>query len=411
MTTDLTVADVPAEELRTRLVDDLIASGAVRTEAVEAALRRVPRHLFAPEVSLEAAYANDTVRTKSDERGTTISSVSAPWLQATMLEHADLSAGMHCLEVGSGGYNAALMAELVGPTGAVTTVDIDPDVTDRASRSLSAAGYDGQVAVVLADAEYGVPEHARYDRIVVTVGAWDVPPAWIDQLVDGGLLVVPLRLRGLTRGIAFQRHGQRLESIDYFRCGFVLMQGAGAYRGRSITLHPAGVNIWGDDLESADADALAGALARSRAEVWTGVTISPGESWADQDLSLLTLPGFCQLAADQKVVDQGVVAPSWRMGTPTLVDGDSFAYRARVRPVDETRTVHEFGAYGHGPRGGELAERLAEQIRVWDREQRHGPRPRLTVVPVDAQAADIPDGFVLTKRHSKIVISWAGTAS
>jgi protein-L-isoaspartate(D-aspartate) O-methyltransferase len=73
--------------------------------------------------------------------------------------------------------------------------------------------------------------------------------------------------------------------------------------------------------------------------------------------------------------------------------------------------VFEFGAYGHGPRGGELAERLAGQIRVWDREQRHRPRPRLTVVPADARARDIPDGFVLTKRHSKIVISWAGAAS
>lgn len=55
------------------------------------------------------------------------------------------------------------------------------------------------------------------------------------------------------------------------------------------------------------------------------------------------------------------------------MDGDNLAYRARVRPFDEAGTVFEFGAYGHDPQARELAEQLAEQIRVWDQEQRHGP--------------------------------------
>src|SRR5206468_11084556 len=141
-------------------------------------------------VSLDEAYANDVVRTKRDEHGMTISSVSAPWLQAMMLEQAELRPGMRCLEVGSGGYNAALMAELVGPTGEVTTVDIDPDVTDRARRCLTNAGHE-RVNVVLADAEMGVADHAPYDRVIVTVGFWDVPPALADQLTADGRLVVP----------------------------------------------------------------------------------------------------------------------------------------------------------------------------------------------------------------------------
>lgn len=165
-----------AEALRAELVTTLLADGAIRSKEVEAAFRKVPRHLFAPEVSLESAYANDVVRTKRDEHGMTISSVSAPWLQATMLEQAELGPGMRCLEVGSGGYNAALMAELVGPTGQVTTVDIDPFVTDRARQFLANAGYE-QVNVMLADAEGGVTDHAPYDRIIVTVGVWDIPPA------------------------------------------------------------------------------------------------------------------------------------------------------------------------------------------------------------------------------------------
>lgn len=58
---------------------------------------------------------------------------------------------------------------------------------------MDAVGY-SRVNVVLADAENGVPEHAPYDRIIVTVGAWDVPPAWLEQLADGGRIVVPLRM-------------------------------------------------------------------------------------------------------------------------------------------------------------------------------------------------------------------------
>lgn len=115
--------------------------------------------------------------TKRDADGNSISSISAPQVQAHMLEQAEIVVGMRILEIGSGGYNAALLAELVGPAGHVTTVDINKDVTDRASRLLAEAGY-SQVNVVLADAEDGVPEHAPYDRILVIVGAWDIPPAW-----------------------------------------------------------------------------------------------------------------------------------------------------------------------------------------------------------------------------------------
>lgn len=82
--------DVRAAELRAQLVDVLTAEGSVRTKEVEVAFRAVPRHLFAPEVSLEDAYADDIVRTKRDENGVTVSSVSAPWLQATMLEQAGM---------------------------------------------------------------------------------------------------------------------------------------------------------------------------------------------------------------------------------------------------------------------------------------------------------------------------------
>ena len=181
-----------ATELRTQLTEELKADGLIRTGPVERAFLTVPRERFTPEVTLEEAYKKGVVVTKRDEHGTTISSVSAPQIQATMLEQAQLDKGMRALEIGSGGYNAALMSELVGQDGEVTTLDIDPEVTDRARACLKDAGYN-DVTVVLADGEDGCPEHAPYQRIIVTVGAWDIPPAWIDQLTPDGIMVIPVR--------------------------------------------------------------------------------------------------------------------------------------------------------------------------------------------------------------------------
>ena len=213
-----------AELLRAALTRHLVAEGTIRDERVAAAFRTVPRHLFVPQAPLDIAYADDVVLMKRNQAGVVISSVSQPSIVALMLEQAGIQPGDQVLEIGSGGYNAALLRELAGPKGSVTTVDIDPEVTDRARALLDQAGYD-DVRVVRADGEYGVPDEAPYDRIVVTVTAWDIPTAWIDQLRPGGRIVVPLRVRGQTRAIAFDRVDGHLESRSMTWCGFVCMQG------------------------------------------------------------------------------------------------------------------------------------------------------------------------------------------
>ncbi|WP_346011822.1 methyltransferase, FxLD system [Streptomyces sp. SID3343] len=234
------VADVDdrAAELRDELVRSLRDDDTITSPAVEAAFRSVPRHTFAPGVALEHAYARHAVITKHDGRGRPTSSVSDPHIQAVMLEQAGVEPGMRVLEIGSGGYNAALLAELVGVEGRVTTVDIDADVTARAREFLDATGYE-RVEVVTADAEEGVPGRAPYDRIVVTVGTWDVPPAWATQLAPGGRMVVPLRTRGVTRSVVFEVDGDHLVSRGSAPCGFVAMQGVGEHRERRVPLGEA----------------------------------------------------------------------------------------------------------------------------------------------------------------------------
>jgi protein-L-isoaspartate(D-aspartate) O-methyltransferase len=146
----------------------------------------VPRHLFVPPgTSLAVAYDADTSPISKTVDGVSLSSVSAPWVQALMIGQAGIRPGMRVLEIGSGGYNAALLAEIVVRSGLVVTIDIDPDVTSRASTVLDAAGYGNRVIVATADGELGSPQRAPFDAVITTVGAWDIPPAWTSQLATG----------------------------------------------------------------------------------------------------------------------------------------------------------------------------------------------------------------------------------
>ncbi len=162
---------------------------------VVAALRKVPRHLFTPGVPLARAYEDVVVVPNSGASGAGLTSVSQPSMIAWMLAQLDVRPGQSVLKVGSGGYQAALLRELVGPDGSVTTLDIAPDVISRARACLDRAGY-GDVRTVCADGEYGAPGHGPFDKIIVAVQDWDIPPAWTGQLAPGGRLVVPLLTRG-----------------------------------------------------------------------------------------------------------------------------------------------------------------------------------------------------------------------
>ena len=118
-------------------------------------MRRVRRHWFLPQVSQAEADANEAVVTHRAADGTPTSSSTQPSLMAAMLTQLDVRPAMRVLEVGSGtGYNAALVAELAGPTGAVTTVDIQPEVAAEARTALDRTGF-GRVVTRVGDGSRG----------------------------------------------------------------------------------------------------------------------------------------------------------------------------------------------------------------------------------------------------------------
>lgn len=399
-----------ATQVRNQVVDDLIADGTIVSAPVEAAMRKVPRELFAPGVNLEEVYHRyNGVVTKRDEDGNSISSVSAPQLQAHMLEQAEITVGMRILEIGSGGYNAALLAELVGPSGQVTTVDIDADITDRASLLLGEAGY-SRVNVVLADAEGGVPEYAPYERILVTAGAWDVPPAWVAQLAEDGRLLVPLQVRGLSRTISFEPAEGCLVSRSSRLFGFVPMRGAGAHQGKLLVMRGGEVILRFDDEFPVDPSLLEGVLDTPRVEVWSGATIGRFELWDTAQMWLATaLPGFCRVVVDRKL-NTGLISPPGRQSAAVaVVAGGSFAY-VTTRGTAEEMDV-EFGVHAFGPAAADLAEEVAEQLRVWGRAHRGGPGAQFRVYPVGTPDDQQSEGRVINKKHSRITISWPHAAT
>ncbi|WP_344838726.1 methyltransferase, FxLD system [Actinocorallia longicatena] len=390
--------------LRAAMVERLRQRGVLHDPQVEAAMLAVPRHQFLPEVSIERAYSGESVVTHRDEKGAATSSASESAIIATMLEMLQLRPGQHVLEIGAGtGYNAALLSHLVGPEGRVTTVDIDPDVTAEAARHLRESGYTS-VEVVTGDGEVGHAATAPFDRIVATAGAWDVPAAWKEQLAPDGLIVVPLRLRGLTRAVALRREGEIWRSTGMTECGFMPMRGAGAGTGveqQTRLTGDAGVWIRTDEGLHAHPERLGAALATSPVVEWTGVVTRTVD---DLDLWLSAQPGFSRLIVSREAVEGGLVDPIYPWGSMAVITDDSLAYVLQ-RPAGvnaDGKPTIELGIAAYGPRDRELTDQVTERIGAWKKE-----RTALGHVWIELHAAEgpVPDGLlIIPKRDSRVVV-------
>lgn len=223
-----------SRRLRRELVERLEREGALSDAAVRKAFLAVPRERFVPEAAardgLEAVYRNQVILTTRDERGNYTSSSSQPSMMSLMLERLEVREGQRVLEVGAGtGYNGALLAELVGPGGRVVSVELEPVTARGARRAL--AGF-APVKVVGGDGRQGFGRGAPYDRIIVTASGAEVSSALFEQLVEGGLLELPLWVdrAGQTQAIVtFRKQAGRLRSVAVLFGGFMpLREAAGA---------------------------------------------------------------------------------------------------------------------------------------------------------------------------------------
>lgn len=230
------------------MVDELRRRSAVMTSDVERAFRSVPRHPFLPGVPIDRVYTADrAIATRFDDEGVSISSSSAPNIMAVMLERLGCGPGDHVLEIGTGtGYNAALLAHLVGPDGRVLSIELDDDIAEPARAVLAELGTDVEVRV--GDGWLGAPDAAPFDRVIVTAGVWDISPAWVAQLVQGGRLVVPLWIGpGFELAVAFTQRGDHLRSTSIDWCGFMRLRGGHAGPERWVRLGEWTATVVADD--------------------------------------------------------------------------------------------------------------------------------------------------------------------
>ncbi|MEU6536454.1 methyltransferase domain-containing protein [Streptomyces sp. NPDC047000] len=229
-----------AAEARDALVREIDATGAWDADPVwRASFAAVPRHLFVPyyfvarprgyerrwgespdpaarERWLLGAYEDVPLATRLRD-GELVSSSSQPSLMALMLTALEVADGDRVLEIGTGtGYHAALLAHRLGDDALVTTVDLEPEITEAARRHLAAAGY--RPAVLTGDGARGVPERAPYDRIVATCELSTVPRAWLAQCRPGGRILMPFATGVVALDVAgaARAEGRFLATPAYF---------------------------------------------------------------------------------------------------------------------------------------------------------------------------------------------------
>lgn len=141
------------------------------------------------------------------------SSSSQPSVMALMLEALDVQPGHRVLEIGTGtGYNAALLACLVGEYGHVVSVEIDEELCTRARRNIDGAGYTERVTVVQADGRKSIVETSSFDRLILTAGFCCLETAWVQQLQLKGLLVGNLKGKIFSVLLKLQKDGQHTMS-------------------------------------------------------------------------------------------------------------------------------------------------------------------------------------------------------
>ncbi len=165
------------------MVDEQIARRGIRDERVLAAMRKVERHRFVSDAQWSLAYGDHPLAVGEGQ------TISQPYIVALMTEALALQGGERVLEVGTGsGYQAAILAELVEE---VETVEILPGLAARAGATLEELGY-RNIHIRVGDGREGWAEHAPYRAILVTAAPPEVPPALIEQLDEGGRLVIPV---------------------------------------------------------------------------------------------------------------------------------------------------------------------------------------------------------------------------
>ncbi|MCD6553707.1 MAG: protein-L-isoaspartate O-methyltransferase [Chloroflexi bacterium] len=204
------------DQARERMVRSQIEARGIRDPRVLAAMRQVPRHLFVPVHMRGSAYRDTPLPIGEGQ------TISQPYIVALMTEMLELTGEERVLEIGTGsGYQAAILGLLARE---VYTVERLPHLARNAEEVLRQLGYTN-VHIRVGDGTLGWPEHAPYEAIIVTAASPEVPSPLLDQLADGGRLVVPIGPRWTQTLVRVRREGDKFRKEYLTSVAFVPLVG------------------------------------------------------------------------------------------------------------------------------------------------------------------------------------------
>jgi protein-L-isoaspartate(D-aspartate) O-methyltransferase len=204
------------ETARKRMVDEQIASRGILNASLLSVMRSVPRHLFVPVDELAWAYADGPLPIGNGQ------TISQPYIVALMTELLEIEPTSKVLEVGTGsGYQAAVLGNLVAE---VHTVELISQLARQAEITFAKLRY-ANVHVHAADGSQGWSEAAPYDGILVAAAAPSVPQSLLDQLNDGGRMVIPVGSRGFQQLEVWRRIGNDFRCKANISVAFVPLKG------------------------------------------------------------------------------------------------------------------------------------------------------------------------------------------
>lgn len=202
---------------RAEMVEHQLRERGIRDERVLEAMGEVPRELFVAERRRELAYADAALPIGSEQ------TISQPWIVAAILQALDLKGDERVLEIGTGsGYSTCLLGRLASH---VVSVERHSGLARSAAQALAACSA-SNVELMVGDGSRGVPDRAPFDAIAVHAAAPAPPPALIEQLAEGGRMVVPVAEGNEEMLTLLRRHGSELESTAITPCRFVPLIGA-----------------------------------------------------------------------------------------------------------------------------------------------------------------------------------------
>ena len=226
-------------QLREQLINEVLVPGGVTDERVLEAMRQTPRHEFvAPELRSQAYYDRSLPIGASQ-------TISSPYIVSIMTQELDTKPEHKVLEIGTGsGFQAAILSPLVKE---VYSIEIVPELGEKAKRVLTSLGYKN-VFTKVGDGYLGWEEHAPFDRVIVTCSPEDVPQPLVDQMVEGGLMVIPVGERYQQVLCLMRKKDGKLEKEALRPTLFVPMTGT-AEENRKVHADPTKPTLTNGDFE------------------------------------------------------------------------------------------------------------------------------------------------------------------